>query len=81
MTMFQQFATEAGLHASAGKQAMSTRYRKQVTVAGRYRFTGSVDLDQHYIADEPNANRWDYGVGFKHGDDEFAIPGKQFKGS
>ena len=73
MTMFQQFATEAGLHASAGKQAMSAGYRGQVTVAGRYRFTESVDLDQHFSNAEPNANRWDYGVGFKHENGEFII--------
>ena len=72
MTMFRKSATEAGLNIESGKQAIKAEYRGQVSVGKNFSFTGSVDLDHHFSNAEPNANRWDYGVGFNH-DDEFII--------
>ena len=47
-----------------GKGAVEGKYRKVIdTKDGRC--TGSVDLDAACKAEEPGANRWDYGLGFK----------------
>jgi len=72
MTEFLDAAIAAGLDGQAGKQAIKTEYRAQVVVQGAAGFSGSVDLDEHFKAAEPNENRWDYGVGFNVGE-EFAL--------
>ena len=53
---------------SLEKQAIKAEYRKQVKVKRPAGCTGSVDLDAHFEKIEPDANRWDYGVGFKKAD-------------
>lgn len=73
MTTFLESAKKAGLNGKPGKQAIKGTYRKQISTGENSGFTGSVDLDHHFSNAEPNANRWDYGVGFKHGDGEFVI--------
>jgi hypothetical protein len=72
MTVFLDSTAAAELNGRPGKQAIKAEYRDQVLVGGSAGFTGSVDLDLHFSAAEPNANRWDYGVGFSHGN-EFAL--------
>lgn len=72
MTKFLDAATAAGLDGKAGKQAIKAEYRGQVVARGAANLSGSVDLDEHFKADEPQDNRWDYGVGFTVGD-EFAL--------
>ncbi len=72
MTGFLEAANAAGLRGKAGKQAINAEYRAQVMVKGGAKFTGSVDLDAHFESAEPNANRWDYGLGLNSGQ-EFAL--------
>ncbi len=48
-----------------GKKAMKGKHREQVDCADTKRFLGSFDLDNAYAGAQPNANRWDYGLGFK----------------
>lgn len=72
MTEFLDAANAAGLNGKDGKQAIKTKYRGQVSVKDNAEFSGSVDLDEHFKATEPNDNRWDYGVGFNVGH-EFAL--------
>lgn len=72
MSLFLDATTAAGLDGNAGKQAVKAEYRGQISVRGAASFSGSVDLDEHFKADEPNDNRWDYGVGFTAGI-EFAL--------
>ena len=66
---FVKAAKKAGLQPEAGKGAVERQYRNVITAkdAGT-RFTGSVDLDAAFKAEEPGANRWDYGLGLKKGD-------------
>lgn len=73
MNSFLRAAATAKLDGKRGKQAIKARYRDQVSVSGTASFTGSVDIDQHFKTAEPNANRWDYGVGFSHNNSEFAL--------
>ncbi|HDR27674.1 hypothetical protein [Rhodovulum sp.] len=72
MTVFLDSTAAAELNGKPGKQAIKAEYRGKVLVGGGAGFTGSVDLDLHFANAEPNANRWDYGVGFSHGN-EFAL--------
>ena len=72
MTGFLKAADAAGLQGKVGKQAIKPEYRPQVTVKGGAQFGGSVDLDAHFATVEPQAARWDYGVGF-HAGHEFAL--------
>jgi hypothetical protein len=51
----------------SGKQALSRAHRRQVVCEDEARLTGSIDLDAA-LAQDPehaNANRWDYGLGYK----------------
>jgi hypothetical protein len=49
----------------AGKQGMKGGHRGLVYCADTKRFLGSFDLDRAYAGAQPNANHWDYGLGFK----------------
>ncbi len=70
---FVKTAKAAGLVSEKGKGAIEGKYRNAIT-ANEARFTGSVDLDAAFKAAEPGANRWDYGLGLKRGDQpELAI--------
>ena len=62
-TSFEREAVSAGLSALPGLAAVQGTYRSSITTSAGAAFTGSVDMDQHFLASEPHANRWDYGVG------------------
>lgn len=53
-----------------GLQALKAQDRQHVTKARRTRLTVSVDIDAALAPVQPNAARWDYGIGCKQGDDE-----------
>lgn len=62
-TPFDAAAHAAGLAPQPGKQALKSSDREAVQVAACANFSGSVDLDAHFKPTEPNAHRWDYGLG------------------
>jgi len=62
-TSFEGVAVSAGLPALAGLTAVQGAYRSSIATSAGAAFSGSVDMDQHFLASEPHANRWDYGVG------------------
>ena len=55
-----------------GKQALKAGHRKQVTCSDPRCFTGSVDLDGALrdTVEHRQANRWDYGIGFREEDEK-----------
>ena len=55
-----------------GLQALKRGHRSLVS-ASTTRLTGSIDLDAALQADQPNAPRWDYGIGYRDGNRERAI--------
>jgi hypothetical protein len=62
-TPFEDAARSAGLTPQPGKQALKSSDREAVQVAAGASLSGSVDLDAHFKPTEPNAHRWDYGLG------------------
>jgi hypothetical protein len=50
-----------------GKQAIAGEHREQIRCSDTRRLTGSVDLDAALgeVAEFRDANRWDYGLGFR----------------
>lgn len=60
---FQKACMKAGLEPSDGLQAIK-RADKSLFSGGSSSWSGSVDLDKHFEKAEPDAHRWDYGVGF-----------------
>lgn len=66
-------AALAGIETKAGKAAMKAEYRAAVSVASPWRHTESIDLDAHFEKSEPNACRWDYGVGVAQGGTELLV--------
>lgn len=60
---FYSAACHAGLLPQAGKEAVEGSYRAQIQVSRDSAFTGSVDIDSHFRAAEPQSHRWDYGIG------------------
>ena len=75
LSAFEKAATAAGLTAAPGKSAVENRYRGSVEgKTADTRFTGSLDMDAAFKQAEPEANRWDFGVGMhKPGKQEFAV--------
>ena len=53
-----------------GKQALKAGHRQQVTCSDPRCFTGSIDLDGALknTVTHRQANRWDYGIGFREDD-------------
>lgn len=51
-----------------GLEALSRTHRVRVQAHRPRALTGSVDLDGALAQGEPNAARWDYGVGYRHRD-------------
>jgi len=51
---------------------MAPEHRAGVTTRARARFSGSVDLDDHFREAEPDSHRWDYGIGIRTDDGEQA---------
>ena len=62
---FQQAAAQAKLAPMQGKGAVDNRHRQQIGAGKAVVIVGSINLDKHFQQAEPNANRWDYAVGFK----------------
>jgi hypothetical protein len=72
-SQFKKAASVAGVEIHTGKSALKAEYRAAVLVASPWTHTESVDLDAHFERSEPNACRWDYGVGVAHGDAELIV--------
>jgi hypothetical protein len=51
----------------SGLQALKSGDRKYVTCSKPHSIQGSIDLDAAYLASQPQAPRWDYGVEVQHG--------------
>src|SRR5574344_2524604 len=63
-TVFERAAEAAGLSTATGKSAVDKRYRALVEAKdAKTRFTGSVDMDASFSPSEPDAHRWDFGLG------------------
>ena len=61
---FEQAAGAAKLGTAAGKSAVDKRYRALIdSKDAKTRFTGSVDMDAAFSPTEPDAHRWDFGLG------------------
>lgn len=56
-----------------GLQALAANHRHRVSCPNTRSLTGSIDLDAALAAREPNASRWDYGIGYRHGQREHAV--------
>ena len=56
-----------------GLQALKRTHRRLVIYSDSSSLTGSIDLDAALAADQPNAPRWDYGIGFRDGNRERAF--------
>lgn len=52
---------------------MKPHHRALVLCPDPNRLTGSIDLDATLADQEPNATRWDYGIGFRHKRREYAV--------
>lgn len=64
---FATAATNAGLNVEVGKQAVEGQYRDRISATKGYKFTNSVDMDNHFKATEGASPRWDFAVGIKSG--------------
>ena len=53
-----------------GLQALKAQDRQHVINERQTRLTVSVDVDSALAPEQPNAARWDYGIGCRQGDDE-----------
>jgi hypothetical protein len=71
---FESAATAAGLKAFPGKSAVKSLYQPGIAIGPGLSFTASVDIDLACQAAEPQANRWDYGLGLRdQKGEEFAV--------
>jgi hypothetical protein len=70
---FARAASSAGVVVRAGKGAIKAEYRGAIHARDAWTHTASVDMDEHFAPDEPNASRWDYGIGVKRGSEELAF--------
>ncbi len=50
----------------AGLQALRAEDRPHIKAENTRKLTGSADIDAAYLAVQPNANRWDFGIGYQH---------------
>lgn len=66
-TTFKEAARKAGVPMTAGKGAVKAQYRAAILTGKRVKVVGSVDMDAAFCAAEPNAARWDYGLGLGSG--------------
>ena len=62
---FVKAATKAGLATKPGKSAIEATYQAAVTLRAGFGHTHSIELDAHFATTEPEASRWDYGVGIR----------------
>jgi len=73
-SQFESAATAAGLKVMPGKSAVKGQYQAGITCGPELSFSASVDIDQNCQAAEPQANRWDYGLGLNtRKGEEFAV--------
>jgi hypothetical protein len=49
-----------------GLQALRAQDRPHIRAEDPRALRGSVDIDTAYVETEPHANRWDYGICYKH---------------
>lgn len=71
---FEKAAAVAKLKVLPGKSAIKSQYQASVTGGPRLKFTASVDIDSDCLAAEPQASRWDYGLGLSDSmGGEFAV--------
>ena len=71
---FESAATTAGLKVFPGKSAVKNQYQPGIKIGPGRSFTASVDIDLDCQATEPQAHRWDYGLGLRdQKDEEFAV--------
>lgn len=66
-------ANTAGLQPHVGKGAVKGEYRQAIGPGPAAALTGSVDMDAGFENSEPNAARWDYGLGVRKGGKEMAF--------
>lgn len=53
-------------HLQDGLGALRHEDRPHIVADEPRRLQGSVDIDKAYLAAQPNANRWDFAIGFRH---------------
>ena len=66
-------ADAANLPVEKGLSAVNADDRVCIQFADRTSCTGSVDMDDAYRIAEGQSNRWDYGIGYRVENDEFAV--------
>lgn len=66
-------ATAAGLYPHVGKAAVKGEYRSSIGHGVAAELTGSVDMDSVFESTEPNAARWDFGLGVRKDGKEMAF--------
>jgi len=66
-TTFKEAACNACVPMAVGKGAVKAQYRAAIVTGKSVRVVGSVDMDATFCAAEPNAARWDYGLGLVGG--------------
>lgn len=49
-----------------GLQALRKRDRRHIEAEDTRKITGSIDVDSAYVAVDPQANRWDFGIAYQH---------------
>lgn len=62
---FDQAARSAGIEPHPGLGAVKGEYRPGVALKPGHRHTASIDMDAGFLAAEPTASRWDYGIGIR----------------
>lgn len=60
-------------HYQKGLWALSAGDTARIRCANTRRLTGSVNVDSALQAAEPNAPRWDYGIGYCRGNNDVAV--------
>lgn len=60
-------------HYRGGLQALPAGDAARIQCAATRRLTGSINLDAALRQQQPNANRWDFGIGHRRNDAEVAI--------
>ena len=70
---FSDAVRQAGLTPSEGLQGLEEGDRKCIRKQSRTIFNGSVNIDASYREIEPQANRWDYGIGCQVDGVDFAV--------
>ncbi len=60
---FAKACGQASVPVCKAMEAVDRRYRQQIRLGDTAEVVGSVDLDTAFQQQEPNATRWDYGLG------------------